>query len=288
MSKKITAANRNIVDAIGTLINLSAPLNQKFAGYDDFADFVKNLFADSFGLSPYEQRDRHREIFSFVSNNAEIPDFMLRGGDVVEIKTVRLKSGEYDPVKCSPIEFNTVFPRQKLFFDDPLVTDECRRAESWYEKDVVYVVGALKRRQLIHLCMIYGVDYCAGEKYYSGLNYELKKLIAKIRAARFPYTRELARIGTVDPTGATYLKLYGMWHVENPWSFFRYVCRPNPNANFSFMCIINREKFHQLDNGRKLFAWAKDCDGLRLAKIRVKNPDAPDTFRDALLIRYEI
>lgn len=288
MSKKITAANRNIVDAIGTLINLSAPLNRKFAGYDDFADFVKNLFADSFGLSPYEQRDRHREIFSFVSNNAEIPDFMLRGGDVVEIKTVRLKSGEYDPVKCNPIEFNTVFPRQKLFFDDPLVTDECRNAESWYEKDVVYVIGALKRRQLIYLCMIYGVDYCAGEKYYSGLNYELKKLIAKIRAVRFPYTRELARIGTVDPTGATYLKLYGMWHVENPWSFFRYVCRPNLNANFSFMCIINREKFHQLDNGRKLFAWAKDCDGLRLAKIRVKNPDAPDTFRDALLIRYEI
>ena len=280
--------NRNIVDAIGTLINLSAPLNQKFAGYDDFADFVKNLFADSFNLMPYKQRACRRENFSFVSSGAEIPDFMLCGGDAVEIKTVRLKSGEHDPVKCSPIEFNTVYPRQKLFFDDPLVTNECRCAERWQEKDVVYVVGALKRRQLIHLCMIYGVDYCAGEKYYSGLNYELKKLIAKIRAARFPYTRELARIGTVDPMGATYLKLYGMWHVENPWSFFRDVCRPNPNANFSFMCIINREKFHQLDNGRKIFAWAKDCDGLRLAKIRVKNPDAPDTFRDALLIRYEI
>ena len=278
----------NIVDAIGTLINLPAPLNQKFAGYDDFADFVKNLFADSFNLSPYEQRKRRKETFSFVSRNAEIPDFMLSSGDAVEIKNVRLKSGEYDPVKCSPIEFNTVYPRQKLFFDDPLVTDECRRAESWREKDVVYVVGALKRRQLIHLCMIYGVDYCAGEKHYSGLNYELKNLLSNIRAARFPYTRELARIGTVDPTGATYLKLYGMWHIENPWSFFRYVYRPNPHANFTFMCIINREKYYQLDNVRKLFAWAKVCDGLRLAKVSIKNPDAPDTFRDALLIRYEI
>ena len=280
--------NRNIVDAIGTLINLPALPNRKFASYNDFADFVKNLFADSFGLTPHEQRARRRETFSFVSRNAEIPDFMLNGGDAVEIKTVQLKSGEYDPVKCSPIEFNTVYPRQKLFFDDPLVTNECCRAERWHEKDIVYVVGALKRRQLIHLCMIYGVDYCAGEKYYSGLNYELKNLLSKIRAVRFPYTRELARIGTVDPTGATYLKLYGMWHVENPWSFFRNVYRTNSRASFSFMCIINREKFYRLDNVRKLFAWAKVCDGLRLAKVSIKNPDAPDTFRDALLVRYEI
>ena len=280
--------NRNIIDVIGTMINLRTTPNQKFASYDDFADYVKNLFVDSFDLSPYEKRERFRENFSFVSSDAEIPDFMLSGGDAVEIKTVRLKSGEYDPAKCTPIEFNTVYPRQKLFFDDPLVTNECRRAERWYEKDIVYVVGALKRRQLIHLCMVYGVDYCASEKYYSGLNYAIKNLISKIRAARFPYTRELARIGTVDPTGATFLKIYGMWHVENPWSFFRDVYRPNSRANFSFMCIINTEKFSRLQNGNKLFDWAKILPDLTVERVRIKNPDAPDCFRDAFLIRYEI
>jgi len=54
------------------------------------------------------------------------------------------------------------------------------------------------------------------------------------------------------------------------------------------MCIINEEKFYQLKNGGKLFAWAEICPQLKVERVSIKNPDEPAQKRAALLIRYEV
>lgn len=283
---------RNIIDAIGTLIKGNYFPEKYSAGktisYQNFVEYVENLFADSFNLTTDERHTHLKEIFSYRTTEMDIPDLMLRGGDAIEIKTMHLKHYNFDPASGNTLEFNTVYPHQKIFFNDPFITYDCCKAERWTQKDIIYVVGVLKRKELTHLCMIYGMDYCASVKCYDELLSEMQNAVKIFRGVTFPDTRELARIKKIDPTGATYIKVYGMWHISNPWSFFKEVYRPNPDARFNFMCIINEEKFSQLGNGGKVFAWAEICPNLSIEPVRIKNPDNPAQKRNAWLIRYEV
>ena len=302
--------NRNIIDAIGTLIKrkpfyLDDPYSSEnpnvSARYWSMEEYVKNLFADSFDAKDMDERSSRRvEVFSHFGNSTNPPDLILRGGDAIEIKNMYIPEriaatfftyfleSTYD-LKYSPLILNTVYPRQKLYADDMMVTNACRKAETWAVKDIIYAIGASRGKQLTHLCMVYGSDYCASARHYENILAEMRVRLKDIPNLHKTWSeRYLGRICEVDPTGATYLELRNMWYLENPWSYFRDVYRPNPSAGFNFMCIINDEKFYRLKNGNKLLAWAEICPQLKVELVRIKNPDEPAQKRDALLIRYEV
>lgn len=161
--------NRNIIDAIGTLIKrkpfyLDDPYSREdpnvSARYWSMKEYVENLFADSFDARDMGERIyRHMEVFSHLGNSTNPPDFILRGGDAIEIKNIYIPKRYYrGRLECNPLILNTVYPRQKLYADDPLVTNTCRKAEKWTVKDIIYAVGASRGKQLTHLCMVYGSD----------------------------------------------------------------------------------------------------------------------------------
>lgn len=250
--------------------------------------YIKNLFADTFHVADKTERTcRWGDVFH-IGNSTNPPDLMLRGGDAIEIKNIYIPKRYSRPGLNDPLILNTVYPRQKLFVDDPLVTNSCRKAERWTEKDIIYAVGVSKGKQLTHLCMVYGIDYCASAKHYKNILLEMRSKLKDIPNIRFGDEREPGRVNAIDPTGATRLDLRNMWHIENPWSFFRYVYRPNPNARFNFMCIIRNEKLSRFRNGDNLFAWREICPSLIIEQVRIKDPDASGQLNDALLIRYEI
>ena len=292
--------NRNIIDAIGTLIKrepfyLDDPYSSEnpnvSARYWSIKEYVENLFTDSFDARDMGERIyRHMKVFSHFGNLANPPDLILRGGDAIEIKNIYIpKRYSRGRLERDPLILNTLYPRQKLYADDPMITDACRKAEKWTVKDIIYAVGASRGKQLTHLCMVYGSDYCASARHYEKLLAEMRARLKDIPNLNKTWSeRYLGRIGKVDPTGATYLELRNMWYLENPWSYFRDIYRPNPSAGFNFMCIINDEKFSRLKNGNKLFAWAEICPQLKLELVSIKNPDEPAQKRDALLIRYEV
>lgn len=278
---------KNIIDAVATLVerndfNLTASRNRNNRANsrgDALEIYAKNLFADTFDIPETERLGKWSEIFSYCGNNANPPDFMMRDGDAVEVKKIESPD--------AALALNSSYPKHTLKSSSPMISSSCRAAENWTEKDIIYTVGVVSGNKLKHLCIIYGQDYCASDECYARIRKQIKEGIETIPLVSFAPTRELGRVNCVDPLGITYLRIRGMWHIENPWRVFDYVYERNFNAEFNFMCVINSEKWHRLENRDKLIDLQKNYPALKIVDVKIKNPDNPCKLRDAKLIRYE-
>ena len=279
---------RNLVDAIITLLkngsnnlsNMRSSANRiNNMGYA-LEDYVKNLFSDSFNLTYAEQVKRWSETFSYIGNDSNPPDMMLKNGDAIEVKKIQSKD--------AALALNSSYPKQFLLNSNHMISQACRNAEEWIKKDILYIVGVVNGKILKNLCMIYGTDYCASEECYLNVYRRIKSGVEKIEGIEFSPTRELGRINRVDPLGITYLRMRGMWHIENPWKVFSYVCQRNLNANFNFMCIIRKDKWESFTNRENLISMQQEYSGLKIFDVAVRNPDNPAKLNDAKLISYEM
>lgn len=84
----------NIINAILYLIE--NPVIELVAEYknrnranqagDALEEYIKDLFAGSLNCSEQERIKRHNEVFSYLGNNSNPPDMMLKNGDAIEVK----------------------------------------------------------------------------------------------------------------------------------------------------------------------------------------------------------
>ena len=148
----------NIIDAIINLINRNDTnltrlqignnrINE--TGYA-LEEYIKNLFADTFNCSEAERLEKWSEIFSYIGNDANPPDIMLKNGDAIEVKKIQSND--------SALALNSSYPKRKLLNTDSMISNACREAENWKEKDLIYIVGVVKYNKIKNLCMIYGLD----------------------------------------------------------------------------------------------------------------------------------
>src|SRR3989344_707287 len=95
--------------------------------------YIKDLFCGTLGEKDENKRNKiYSGHFSYIGNQNNPPDAMIRGGDAIEIKKVEsMHSG---------IALNSSYPKDKLHADSPMITRACRESEDWREKDVVYAV----------------------------------------------------------------------------------------------------------------------------------------------------
>ena len=279
----------NIIDAIINLLNHPVTelketyvrKNRANSAGDALEEYVKDLFASTF--DEHDEANRLQKIsdtFSYLGNDSNPPDAMLRNGDAIEVKKIEADN--------SALALNSSYPKQKLYASSPMISNACRNAEDWEEKDMIYVVGILKRNKLKHLCMVYGLDYCASVETYESLKQRIKDGIMQIPNISLTDTRELGKLNKVDPLGITYLRIRGMWGIENPWNVFSYVYKRNPQKKFNFMCIINNAKWVTFDNTSELVALSRENSDLSISDIKIKNPDNPAQLVDAKLIAFSI
>lgn len=89
---------RNVIDSVITLIarnnfrlmNMNGGNNRiNSVGYA-LEDYIKNLFANTFECNENEKLLKWNEIFSYLGNDSNPPDIMLRNGDAVEVKRLNL------------------------------------------------------------------------------------------------------------------------------------------------------------------------------------------------------
>ena len=277
---------KNIIDAVTTLVeknnfslaDAQGGNNRINIRGDALELYVKNLFADTFDTSESNRLDKWSEIFSYTGNSVNPPDLMLKGGDAVEVKKIESPD--------AAIALNSSYPKHTLKSSSHLISKACREAEYWTEKDIIYAVGVVNRKKLKHFCMIYGRDYCASEECYNRIRQRIKDGIETIPEVKFSQTREPGRVNCVDPLGITYLRIRGMWHIENPWRVFSYVYKRNPQAEFNFMCFINLGVWTTLSNREELINLQKDYPTFQIVNTQIKNSDNPAEFRDAKLITY--
>lgn len=279
----------NIINAICNLIENPQTELKEYAKSrnrannmgESLEEYIKDLFA---GVPQNADEDERNELiqkaFSYTGNQNNPPDAMLAEGDAIEVKKIESKN--------SSIALNSSYPKHKLFAESPMINKACREAEPWTEKDIIYAVGILDKeiQCLSSLAFVYGEDYCAGKEIYERIRRTIKNGVEKIEGIEFCETRELGHVNRVDPLGITYLRVRGMWGIENPFTVFnRHFIRSEKNK-FEFMCIINEKKFNSFKNSDDLQKLAQKHENFKISDIKIKNPDNPAKMKNAKLISF--
>ena len=262
------------------LVNYYQGRNRANNAGDALEEYIKDLFANSFDLPESERLKRISCVFSYLGNNSNPPDAMLLNGDAIEVKKIETDT--------AALALNSSYPKHTVKASSPMISSACKAAEKWTEKDIIYAVGVVKNNNLKHLCMVYGLDYCASEECYSRIKATIKNGVESIPGIEFAESRELGHINKVDPLKITYMRVRGMWGIENPWNVFSYVYKCDPQKEFNFMCIINNAKWVTFDNTSELVALSRENSDLSISDIKIKNPDNPAQLVDAKLIAFSI
>lgn len=279
----------NIIRAIINLVNKPVVELKEYAQSHNRAnsmggaleEYIKDIFADTVGEIDIKKRNRKiSECFSYLGNQNNPPDSIIRGGDAIEVKKIESKN--------ATLALNSSYPKAKIFASSEMITDACRNCEQWDEKDIIYAVGVVNKNTLLNLCMVYGVDYAASECIYTRIKTVITEGINSIPDVEFAKTKELGRVNRVDPLGITYLRVRGMWGIENPMKVFEYIYKRDESKKFNFMALINEDKYNTLEYTEELEQLVIDIEGLDIIDIEIKVPDNPAQLKKAKLIKFTV
>lgn len=279
----------NIISAIINLVNAPKIKLKHYAISHNrannmgeaFEEYIKDLFAGCTDIDDTNERNNKlSEVFSYLGNQNNPPDAMLKEGDAIEIKKIESDN--------SSLALNSSYPKAKLFSNSEMLNKSCRICEDWKEKDMIYVVGVVKDEELKSMAMVYGVDYCAEQAVYERIKYTIKTGVQSIGDVGFSETNELGRVNKVDPLGITYLRVRGMWGIKNPFAVFDYIYNRNKDKKFNFMCIIGKEKFESFNNINELLEVETKNDLLKITDEKIKDPNNPAKLKEVKLITFSI
>lgn len=281
----------NLVDAI---IHLVKTRNTRFRDDASFSHnrvnsvgeklecFVKDMFAGTLSAdSPEKRAEIFSEVFSYTGNQNNPPDIILKNGDAIEVKKIENAD--------AALALNSSYPKAKIFSDSPMISAACRDCEgvgAWREKDVIYAVGVVRNNRLRALTMVYGNDYCAEKSVYERIRQRVKSGVEEICGIEFAETKELGRVNRVDPLGITYLRIRGMWGIENPFTVFRRVYARDDARNFNFMCVVGARKYMSFPNRGALESLAGTVPELNVSDVKIPDPNNPAQMRRAKLITF--
>lgn len=281
----------NIINAIINLVtDPKIKLREYYSGHNRANDmgkgleeYIKDLFAGTVNETNEQNRNTAlSSVFSYLGNQNNPPDAMLRGGDAIEVKKIESNN--------SSLALNSSYPKAKLFSDSSMISAACRSCEKWSVKDMIYAVGIVPNGSgvLSSLAMVYGDDYCADKAVYEKIKNVIKCGVQSIPNVEFAETNELGRVNRVDPLGITYLRVRGMWGIENPFNVFDYLFKRNSSKSFNFMCIINDDKWNTFNNTPELLALLGKINGLAITNAKIKSPNNPAQLKDVKLITFVI
>jgi len=240
--------------------------------------YVKDLFC---GTTDIKDTNKKNEIydkhFSYLGNQNNPPDIIIRGGDAIEVKKIEsLRSG---------IALNSSYPKDKLYSDSPMITQACRNCEDWREKDLIYTIGVAKNNKLQALWFVYGNCYAAGKEIYERIRNKISSGLSELEGVEFSETKELGRVNKVDPLGITYLRIRGMWHIDNPVKVFDYITGIDGDK-LTVNALILKDKYNSFpvedrENLEKL-----EASGLSISDVKIKSPNNPAKLLEAKLIKF--
>lgn len=239
---------------------------------NSMGDALEKYVVDSFANTILEKDETQRnlkinQVFSYLGNDSNPPDAMLKGGAAIETKKIESRN--------SQLQLNSSNPKSKLYIDDSHLKQSARKAEDWNEKDFIYSIGFVKENQLKELALIDASIYCADTTVYQDIFEQIKEGISSIPNIDFSPTKELGRVNKIDPLGITSLRIRGMWLLENPFTVFKYVYQPVTTANFNLFALVSTEHFDSFNNKDELLSLVDEVATLNIADVEVKNPNNP-------------
>jgi len=284
----------NIIRAIINIVN--NPVNELKSYYENrnransmggaLEEYIKDVFAGTVSEADEAKRLRILEdVFSYQGNQNNPPDSIIRNGDAIEVKKIESKN--------SSLALNSSYPKAKVFSNSTMITSACRNCEEWTEKDIIYAVGVVPKeggkegKHLTNLSLVYGIDYAASAEIYERIKTVISDGVNSITDVEFAQTNELGRVNRVDPLGITYLRIRGMWGIENPIRTFSYLQPFAENHAFQLMAIINKEKYNSFStNDIQNMEQLTQNTNLKIIDVEVKTPDNPSNLKKAKLITF--
>ena len=277
MNTNTLIAIKNIATMpIGELRSFYAQHNRANSMGEALENYIKDVFAGTLHETNEQNRlTRLEEVFSYQGNQNNPPDIIIRNSDAIEVKKIESPNKE--------LALNSSYPKAKIFADSPMITSACRECENWQEKDILYAVGVVKGNSLKKLFFVYGIDYAASAEIYERIKNTISSGVNTIPDVEFAQTNELGRVNRVDPLGVTYLRIRGMWGIENPAKVFSYVYAPS-NTDFEFTAIINLEKYNAFPEVDRIAL--ENISEVEISDIKIKTPDNPSALKQAKMIRF--
>lgn len=264
MPKVINHANSNRVNSVGDLLEY----------------YVKDAFhGESSDLEMTDDKiAKYQEVFSYLGNTNNPPDFIIRHGEAVEVKKI-------EGINSNGLALNSSFPKDYLHHDDVRIKNACRICEDeyggWVKKDMIYAVGNVKNNQLHSLWFVYGDCYCADKSTYERIANTIKDGVSAIPDVEFGETKELGRVNKVDPLGITYLRIRGMWGIEHPAGVFRSII--NPNLSKTNIYVLMKKETHEEIENKPNFQEFIDQGILEIKEVQIPDPNNPAKNLDAIL-----
>lgn len=243
--------------------------------------YVKDIFANTFNEENEAVRDGiYSEIFSYLGNQNNPPDIILKGGDAIETKKVQSPT--------SALALNSSYPKAKLYADSPMITAACRDCEKWSEKDIAYVVGHTSDTALKYLWIVYGDCFSASREVYERIKKTISDGVNNIPDVEFTASNELGKVKKVDPLGITDLRIRGMWHIENPHKVFKYLNCIDDTAKFQLIVLMRTEKFNSFPKAEREKLSKLNKANYKIVDVDFKNPDNPAQSLKGKLITYKV
>ncbi len=95
------------------------------------------------------KNDLYNQAFSYLGNQNNPPDIIIKNGDSIEVKKVQ--------GNASGIALNSSYPKSKLYSDCSMITAHCKDCENWDIKDIFYIIGNTDDNDLKTLWFVYGL-----------------------------------------------------------------------------------------------------------------------------------
>lgn len=281
MANTLEAVYRIINNPIIEVRNFYSGKNRANSVGEALENYVKDIFANTINIASETERNRiFSETFSYIGNQNNPPDIILRGGDAIETKKVQSPK--------SALALNSSYPKSKLYADNSMITVACRNCEQWTEKDIVYVVGHTTDTSLKYLWFVYGDCFAASRDIYERIKQTISNGVNSIPDVDFTPSNELGKVKKVDPLGITDLRIRGMWHIENPHKIFDYLNCIDDSSIFQIIVLMRNEKFDSFpeDDKNRLLKLTKQ--NYSIETVDFKNPDNPAQLLSGKLITFKV
>lgn len=278
----------NILKALNNISKLeSFKLTELFSGQNRMNNvgtaleyFIRDVFCSSIDIVGLENKNKkHSEYLSYLGNQNNPPDFIVKNGDAVEVKKIIGLVGS--------IALNSSYPKSKLHSDDSRILQSCRDCDggNWSKKDIIYAVGSVSDSKIKTLWFVYGDCYSADREVYEKTLKSISKKVHEIDHLEFTAeTNEIAGVRKIDPLGITYLRVRGMWGIDTPHKVFGSLTEFTRDSEFSTFTLMLDEKYNSFPKeDRKEIESNKN---IKIKSIEIKSPNNPAIYLKAKLISF--
>jgi len=282
MTNLLIALANIVENPIVDLLSFYKGSNRANSMGDALETYIKDIFCNSLELSNGEKDKLYSQNFSYLGNQNNPPDIIIKNGDAIEVKKIESLS--------SAIALNSSYPKDKLHIDDTRITNECKTCEgsTWEHKDIIYAVGVAPKGtdKLKALWFVYGDCYAAKRDIYQRVADKISNGISEIPDVELVETNELAKVKKVDPLGITDLRVRGMWHIENPIKVFQDVAHIKGENNFTLNTLLLTDKYNSFPEKDRKKLESLQNGNFKIHDIEIKSPNNPAQLLKAKLISY--